>query len=68
MSKRSYKAMCTERKTNWVVYKIEFGADIDGTGAERWRSEELARFNTEAAAESFLNTYDDYAEIIEQDY
>lgn len=52
--------------TQYVVYQVEFGGDVDGTGLERWRGGELARFDTEADAEDFVGRYNDYCEIEEE--
>ena len=49
--------------TQYVVYQVEFGGDIDGTGPERWRGMEVGRFDTEAEAEAFVDTQGDYCEI-----
>ena len=27
--------------TKYVVYQVEFGGDVDGTGPERWRGQEV---------------------------
>lgn len=51
----------------WVVYKVEFGGDIDGTGLEQWLSEELGRFDTKEAADDFLNYCDETCEIVYED-
>lgn len=47
----------------FVVYRVEFGGDVDGTGPERWRGCEVARFGTEQEAEAFADTMNDYCEI-----
>jgi len=53
----------------YVVYQVLFGADIDGTGPERWRGMELGRFATEEEADSFMDRYHDYCEVyFEEDY
>ena len=49
--------------TKFVVYKVEFGGDVDGTGPERWRGMEVGRFNTEAEAEACMDRYHDYCEM-----
>lgn len=48
----------------FVVYQVEFGGDVDGTGPERWRGQELGRFDTEDEALDFV---DDQNEICEVD-
>lgn len=50
----------------YVVYKIEYGADVDGRGPERWHCGELERFDTEEEAYAFMETYHDYCEIVEE--
>ena len=47
----------------FVVYQVVFGSDVDGTGPERWRGMEMGRFDTEAEAEAFADTMNDYCEI-----
>ena len=37
-------------KYKHVVYQVEWGSDVDGTGPERWRGMELGRFDTEEEA------------------
>jgi hypothetical protein len=53
--------------TNYVVYQVEFGADVDGRGPERWRCGEVGRFATEAEAEAFMETFYDYCEVEVED-
>ena len=53
-------------KFQYVVYQVEWGADVDGTGPERWRGMELGRFDTETEAEAFADNYYDYCEIEEE--
>ena len=47
----------------FVVYQVEFGGDVDGTGPERWRGQELGRFDTEQEADAFVDSYHDYCEV-----
>jgi hypothetical protein len=47
----------------FVVYQVEFGGDVDGTGPERWRGMEIGRFNTEQEAEQFMDSWNDYCEM-----
>lgn len=47
----------------YVVYQIVFGGDVDGTGPERWRGQEFARFDTEKEAWDYADTCNDYCEI-----
>lgn len=49
----------------FVVYQVEFGGDVDGTGPERWRGMELGRFDTEDEAWAFVDTQNDYCEVEE---
>lgn len=49
--------------TKFVVYQVEFGGDVDGTGPERWRGMEVGRFDTEEKAEAFMDQYNDYCEM-----
>lgn len=46
----------------FVVYQVEFGGDVDGTGPERWLGRQLGQFNTEDEALDFA---DDQVEICE---
>jgi hypothetical protein len=47
----------------FVVYQVEFGGDVDGTGPERWRGMELGRFATEAEADAFVDQSNEYCEV-----
>jgi hypothetical protein len=49
--------------TKFVVYQVEWGSDVDGTGPERWRGMEVGRFDTEAEAEAFADSYYDCCEV-----
>ena len=49
--------------TQFVVYQVEFGGDVDGTGPERWRGMELGRFDTEDEAYTFMDQQNDYCEV-----
>lgn len=51
----------------FVVYQVEWGADVDGTGPERWRGMEVARFDTEAEADAFVDSYHDYCEVDQEE-
>lgn len=53
--------------TSYVVYQVEFGADVDGRGPERWRCGEVGRFATEAEADAFAETFYDYCEVEVED-
>jgi hypothetical protein len=52
--------------TKYVVYQVEFGGDIDGTGPERWIGMELARFNTENEAYDFVDNHYEICEVMEE--
>ena len=47
----------------FVVYQVEFGGDVDGTGPERWRSQELGRFDTEDEALDFVDDQNEICEV-----
>jgi hypothetical protein len=47
----------------FVVYQVEWGADIDGTGPERWIGQELGRFDTENEALDFADNHYEICEI-----
>ena len=47
----------------FVVYQVEFGGDVDGTGPERWRGMELGRFDSEAEADTFVDQSNEYCEV-----
>ena len=49
----------------FVVYQVEWGGDVDGTGPERWIGQELARFDTENEALDFADNHHELCEIIE---
>ena len=50
----------------YVVYKVQYGGDIDGTCPERWQ-EEIGRFDTkdQALAFAFVATYWTDCEVVE---
>lgn len=50
-------------KYQYIVYQMEWGGDVDGTGPERWRGMELGRFNTEDEAWQFVDQANEYCEI-----
>ena len=50
-------------KWKHVVYQMEFGGDIDGTGPERWCGRELGRFDTESEAWAFVDQQNENCEI-----
>jgi len=50
-------------KYQYIVYQMEWGGDVDGTGPERWRGMELGRFNTEDEAWKFVDQANEYCEI-----
>ncbi len=52
--------------TKFVVYQVEFGGDVDGTGPERWLGMELGRFNTEDEALNFVDNQNEYCEVVEE--
>jgi hypothetical protein len=52
--------------TQFVVYLVEFGADL-GYGPERWRGMEMGRFDTEAEAEAYADRQWDYVEVVEEE-
>jgi hypothetical protein len=47
----------------FVVYQVEFGGDVDGTGPERWRGMELGRFDTEDEALDFAYNHYETCEV-----
>jgi hypothetical protein len=49
--------------TTFVVYHVEFG-DVGSTGPACWRGQEVGRFNTEAEADAFVDSYNDFYEIV----
>jgi hypothetical protein len=49
--------------TQFVVYQVEYGGDVDGTGPERWRGQELGRFATEDEAYNFVDTQNETCEV-----
>jgi hypothetical protein len=51
------------KMTKYVVYQVEFLADVDGFGPERVRCGQVGRFDTEAEAEDFMDRYYDYCEM-----
>ena len=51
------------KMTKFVVYQVEWGADIDGTGPERWIGQELGRFDTEEAALDYADNHWEICEI-----
>ncbi len=50
----------------FVVYQVEFGGDVDGTGPERWLGMELGRFNTEDEALNFVDNHYEICEVMEE--
>jgi hypothetical protein len=52
--------------TQFVVYQVEFGGDVDGTGPERWLGMELGRFNTEAEALDFVDNHYEICEVVQE--
>ena len=64
--KNNYLTLSTNTMIKYVVYRIEYGADVDGRGPERWHCGELERFDTEEEACAFMETYHDYCEIVEE--
>lgn len=56
--------------SKFVVFEVEYGGDVDGTGPERWQGREVARFATEAEAEAFIDRHHtecEYVEMIEDE-
>lgn len=47
----------------FVVYQVIYGSDVDGTGPERWRGMEFARFDTEEEAEAYVDQCNEVCEI-----
>lgn len=41
--------------TRFVVYEVEQGGDVDGTGPERWRGMVLGYFDTSEEAYAFMD-------------
>ena len=52
--------------TTFVVYQVEFGGDVDGTGPERWLGQELGRFATEDEALNFVDVQNETCEVVEE--
>lgn len=50
----------------FVVYLIVWGADVDGTGPERWRGMEMGRFDTEFEADAFVDRQWEECEVVEE--
>jgi hypothetical protein len=50
----------------YVVYQVEFGGDVDGTGPERWIGMELARFDSQDEALDFVDDQCEICEVIEE--
>jgi hypothetical protein len=48
----------------FVVYQVEFGGDVDGTGPERWLGMELGRFSTEDEALDFVDDQNEICEVM----
>lgn len=48
----------------YVVYQVEFGGDVDGTGPERWLGMELGRFDNEDAALAFVDNQNEICEVL----
>jgi viroplasmin and RNaseH domain-containing protein len=51
----------------FVVYQIVYGGDVDGTGPERWRGMEFARFDTEEEAEAYVDQCNEACEVDVED-
>jgi hypothetical protein len=49
----------------YVVYQVNYGGDIDGTGPERWQ-EEIGRFDTEDEALAFVASHCMDCEVVEE--
>ena len=49
--------------TQFVVYHVEFGGDVDGTGPERWRGMEVGRFDTEDEAWACVDQQNKVCEV-----
>lgn len=52
--------------TTFVVYQVELGGDVDGTGPERWLGQELGRFATEDEALNFVDAQNETCEVAEE--
>ena len=50
----------------FVVYQVEFGGDVDGTGPERWLGMELGRFDTMDQALDFADNHYEICEVVEE--
>jgi hypothetical protein len=48
----------------FVVYQVEWGSDVDGTGPERWLGQELGRFATEDEALDFVDNHYEICEVM----
>lgn len=56
-----------ELKTlKFIVRQVEFGADIDGTGPERWLGMALGCFDTEDEALDFVDNHYEICEVQEE--
>lgn len=49
--------------TTFVVYHVEFN-DVDSNGPACCRGQEVGRFDTEAEADAFIDSYNDFYEIV----
>lgn len=52
--------------TQFVVYQVEWGGDVDGTGPERWCGMEIGRFDTEDEAHEFVDQHWTECEVVEE--
>lgn len=50
----------------FVVREVEWGAEEDGTGLERWMGRALGSFDTEDEALDFIDTQWTECEVVEE--
>ena len=52
--------------TQFVVYQVEWGGDVDGTGPERWLGRALGWFDTEDEAHELVDQHWAECEVVEE--
>ena len=50
----------------FVVREVEYGGDVDGTGPERWAGKAVAWFDTQEAADAFVDNAHFECEVVEE--
>lgn len=53
--------------SKFVVYEVEYGGDVDGTGPERWNGACVAVCDTMEEAEAFVDCHHEECDIFEED-